>query len=128
MVLVDEIDLHLHPKWQMAVVSTIAKVLPKIQFILTSHSPLVTGNLQWMNIVHLATGSNMTTRARRLDENVYGLDADQVLLSDYFGLTTTRATLKQKRITNLTRKARSGDREAAKQLLKELTKGVAEIS
>ena len=41
-VLIDEIDLHLHPRWQMTVVETVAKTLPRMQFIFTSHSPLVT--------------------------------------------------------------------------------------
>ena len=50
-VMVDEIDLHLHPKWQMTVLQTLAKSLPNIQFIVTSHSPLIVGSLEWMNII-----------------------------------------------------------------------------
>ena len=42
-VMVDEIDLLLHPKWQMKVIKTVAKALPRMQFIFTSHSPLVAG-------------------------------------------------------------------------------------
>ena len=38
-VLVDEIDLHLHPKWQMRVAEIVAKALPRMQFFFTSHSP-----------------------------------------------------------------------------------------
>lgn len=124
-VMVDEIDLHLHPRWQMKVISTIAKAFPNIQFILTSHSPLLAGSLQWMNIIHMET-RGMTTQARRIQENVYGLDADQVLLSDYFGLSTTRAPARQKRIDSLTTRARSGDSEAAKELLREMTMGMEE--
>jgi hypothetical protein len=44
-VLVDEVDLHLHPDWQTTVVPTLAETFPKLQFILTSHSPLVAGTL-----------------------------------------------------------------------------------
>jgi len=40
-VLIDEIDVHLHPKWQQKVVTKLRKVFPNIQFILTTHSPLV---------------------------------------------------------------------------------------
>jgi energy-coupling factor transporter ATP-binding protein EcfA2 len=36
--LVDEIDLHLHPRWQMKVIPTIARALPRMQFVFTSHS------------------------------------------------------------------------------------------
>ena len=111
----------------MKVISTIAKTLPNIQFIITSHSPLVTGSLEWMNIITMKTGRRMTTQARRVQESVHGLDADQVLLSDYFGLSTTRAQVKQKRITRLTERARRGDTEAAKKLLEEMTSGMEEV-
>ncbi|WP_313615499.1 AAA family ATPase, partial [Rhizobium sp.] len=38
-VLVDEIDLHIHPEWQRTMIPTLAKALPNLQFIFTSHSP-----------------------------------------------------------------------------------------
>jgi len=40
-VIVDEIDLHLHPKWQRVIVSKLRKLLPNIQFIFTTHSPTI---------------------------------------------------------------------------------------
>ncbi len=40
-VLIDEIDLHLHPKWQKEVVDILTKLFPKVQFIATSHSPFI---------------------------------------------------------------------------------------
>ncbi len=40
-VLIDEIDLHLHPKWQQTVLSDLQKTFPSIQFIVTTHSPQV---------------------------------------------------------------------------------------
>ena len=39
MVLVDELDVHLHPKWQRRVVRDLKETFPKIQFVCTSHSP-----------------------------------------------------------------------------------------
>ena len=89
-VMVDEIDLHLHPKWQMTVLPTLARELPNIQFIATSHSPLVVGSLEWMNIIVMQAGPQQTSVARRLTEPVHGLDADQVLLTDFFGMESTR--------------------------------------
>lgn len=49
-VLVDEIDLHLHPKWQRKIVSQLRKTFPNIQFIITTHSPLVLESLNFNNI------------------------------------------------------------------------------
>ena len=40
-VLIDEIDLHLHPSWQQKVIPTLQNIFPKIQFIVTTHSPQV---------------------------------------------------------------------------------------
>ena len=44
--MVDEIALHIHPKWQMNVLPEFAKALPNVQFIAISHNPLVVGSLQ----------------------------------------------------------------------------------
>jgi hypothetical protein len=41
LVLVDELDLHLHPKWQSQIVEGLKRTFPKMQFIVTTHSPLV---------------------------------------------------------------------------------------
>jgi predicted ATP-binding protein involved in virulence len=122
-VMVDEIDLHLHPKWQMKVVPNIAKALPNLQFILTSHSPLVVGSLEWKNIILMAPGSGQSSKPKRERRPVYGLDADQVLLSRFFGLESTRARPKDRLLKQLTLQAREGDTEAAKQLMEEMSRG-----
>ena len=122
-VMVDEVDLHIHPKWQINVLPRLARALPNIQFIVTSHSPLVVGSLEWMNIIVMETGAKQSSRPRRLEEAVHGLDADQILLSSYFGMSTTRTRRKESRLQSLTKDARSGDLEAAKELLRELKSG-----
>lgn len=126
-VMVDEIDLHLHPQWQMNVLATLSQSLPNIQFILTSHSPLLVGSLEWMNLIVMQPDPNphhkQASEARRIEQGVHGLDADQVLLTDFFGLTSTRAESKERRLKKLTQEARGGDAEAALRLLDELSKG-----
>jgi predicted ATPase len=126
-VLVDEIDLHLHPKWQMKVIATVAKALPKMQFIFTSHSPLVAGSLEWMNIITLKT-SNKSNRsvARRLKQSIHGLDADQVLLTDFFGLKSTMAAAKRRQLDAITDRIRSGDKSAPLELIRQMSSGTEE--
>jgi len=126
-VIVDEIDLHLHPEWQLTILNTLSKVLPNIQFIVTSHSPLIVGSLEWMNIIAMMPGENESSNAERIKWAVHGLDADQVLLTDFFGLESTRAPGKKRILKDLTIKAREGDTEAAKQLLEEMSRG-AEVA
>ena len=49
-VLVDELDLHLHPKWQRDIVPTLSKVFPRVQFIVTTHSPHVLQSMADVNL------------------------------------------------------------------------------
>lgn len=44
-VLIDEIDLHLHPKWQQNVVSKLRETFPNVQFFITTHSPIVASDV-----------------------------------------------------------------------------------
>jgi predicted ATP-binding protein involved in virulence len=49
-VLIDEIDLHLHPQWQRTVIQSLLSTFPGIQFITTSHSPQTLSNVQKENV------------------------------------------------------------------------------
>ncbi len=74
-VLVNEIDLHLHPEWQRRVIPDLSAALPNLQFVVTSHSPLVAGTLEAPNIIVMDRDSNGATSPRRIDERVHGLSA-----------------------------------------------------
>ncbi len=45
-VFIDEIDLHLHPKWQFRIIDLLKEFFPKVTFYITTHSPLVLFNLK----------------------------------------------------------------------------------
>jgi energy-coupling factor transporter ATP-binding protein EcfA2 len=122
-VLVDEIDLHLHPKWQMTVLPNLARRLPAIQFIVTSHSPLVVGSLEWKNIILMTPGPGQSSKPSRRRQAVHGLDADQVLLTGFFGMESTRARSRMRQLKGLALQAREGDPDAAKRLLDEMSRG-----
>lgn len=107
-VLVDEIDLHLHPRWQRTLMQFLSDLFPNTQFIATAHSPL---------IVQAATDANVVLLRREGDhvvidndiQAVKGWRVDQVLTSDLFGLESARppqldAALKER--TRLLSKAR----------------------
>lgn len=55
-VLIDEIDLHLHPKWQRQVVHNLTEAFPKCQFIATTHSPQIIGEVGSERIHIIADG------------------------------------------------------------------------
>jgi energy-coupling factor transporter ATP-binding protein EcfA2 len=122
-VMIDEIDLHLHPSWQMEVLPRLSTQLPNIQFIVTSHSPLVVGSIQWVNLIILTPGDGQSSTLERREIPVHGLDADQVLVTPFFGLDSSRSDAQSVHLKNLSTLAGEGDRKAASQLLRELSQG-----
>jgi predicted ATP-binding protein involved in virulence len=72
-VLIDELDVHLHPKWQRLITTGLQEAFPQVQFIAASHSPQVLGELKPEQIV-LLRQDGVTN-----PEVSYGLDASRVL-------------------------------------------------
>ncbi|WP_411566090.1 AAA family ATPase [Pseudomonas orientalis] len=72
-VVIDELDIHLHPEWQRTIVSALKKAFPKIQFIAASHSPQIIGGLRPEEIMLLNSGDTSHPRVS------YGLDSSRVL-------------------------------------------------
>ncbi len=52
-VLIDELDLHLHPKWQRRIIADLRRTFPKMQFICTTHSPQLIGQAKAEEIIVL---------------------------------------------------------------------------
>jgi hypothetical protein len=120
LVLVDEVDLHLHPSWQREVMKTISAALPNLQFVCTSHSPIVAGTLKREQVFVMDRNERGSVEIKQLDERIHGLNADQILTSSYFGLTTTRAPDFVDELRELRRKAWRGDGSATLQFLKRM--------
>lgn len=73
-VLVDELDLHLHPKWQWKIVGALKKTFPQVQFIATTHSPIILSSCKNENIICLG-GDGEAAYSRP----VYGLPVNDIL-------------------------------------------------
>lgn len=58
LVLIDELDLHLHPKWQIEIIGKTRKLLPKMSFVVTTHNPLTLVGAEANEIWHLETDGN----------------------------------------------------------------------
>jgi predicted ATP-binding protein involved in virulence len=102
------------------VVPSIAKAFPKLQFVLTTHSPIVAGTLTRHNVFVMEAGEGGTSDIVQRDDRIHGLDAEQVLLSPYFGLSTTRAPDAEDELQKLSDKAVKGDLSAAVQYTRQL--------
>ncbi len=73
-VLIDELDLHLHPRWQRHVVADLKTTFPKLQFFASSHSPQVIGETPHDEVILLKTDGSWT----RPDASI-GLHSNEVL-------------------------------------------------
>jgi predicted ATP-binding protein involved in virulence len=72
-VLIDELETHLHPKWQRIVTIGLKTAFPALQFIVASHSPQILGELTPEEIIVLREGGTSHPQVS------YGLDSGQVL-------------------------------------------------
>lgn len=108
--LVDEIDLHLHPRWQRDIIAYLTNLFPKTQFIVTAHSPLIVQSAEKANVVVLRKNGDhvVIENDKRL---VQGWRIDQILTSDLFGLDSARppgyARMLEERRVLLSKKRRS---------------------
>ncbi len=113
-VLIDEIDLHLHPTWQRMVVPKLMEVFPNCQFLISTHSPHVITHVQPENLILL----NMTQeglQASRPSET-YGKTVERVL-EDLMGLETTRPNDVADSLSLIYRQIDKGNLPAARQAI-----------
>jgi predicted ATP-binding protein involved in virulence len=78
-VLIDEIDLHLHPKWQRRVVEDLRRTFPEIQFFATTHSPFIIQSLHPGELINLdpQVGEYYNKSIEDITEDVMGVDLPQ---------------------------------------------------
>jgi len=88
-VLLDEIDLHLHPRWQRALLAELAARFPNVQFVATSHSPLIVQAAPDANVAVLRREGDRVVIDQTLP-SVHHWRVDQILTSDLFGLPSAR--------------------------------------
>ena len=89
-VLIDELDVHLHPRWQRRVASDLKSTFPKIQFVCTSHSPQVIGEVAPEEIRMLEDDA----KGRAPDQS-YALDSNAIL-EDVMGADSEPRTGKKR--------------------------------
>ena len=81
-VLIDEIEQHLHPRWQRNIMPLLTRSFPNVQFLATTHSPLVASGCEGVPVHRLHKGKHSV-------ENPFGWRAEDVY--EMMGLSTSRA-------------------------------------
>jgi predicted ATP-binding protein involved in virulence len=112
-VLIDELDLHLHPTWQRSIVADLRRTFPRIQFIVTTHSPQIVASVSRSQI-------RLLERNQLVAEEAYvqGRSSDEIL-EDVFGVTA-RPEAVQAEIDALYRLIEDEDFATARQQLSAL--------
>jgi len=96
-VLIDEVEAHLHPRWKMKIMTGLRRALPNVTFIATTHDPLCLRGMEQGEAVVVRRVSRTDSR-HRVSEHVELLEAlpdltklsvEQLLTSDFFGLFST---------------------------------------
>lgn len=73
-ILIDEIDMHLHPKWQWNVIQTLETCFPHIQFIIATHSPIIISSCKHANLILIDSEQEVIYL-----QNAYGYPVNDVL-------------------------------------------------
>jgi predicted ATP-binding protein involved in virulence len=116
LVLIDEIELHLHPEWQRMIIPRLTKTFPNCQFIVTTHSPQVLSHVD-PECIHILDydGDNVVVKR---PESSYGLDSNRIL-EDILGVSKRPQEI-QSRMLELFRTINNNDLDSAKEIVKEL--------
>lgn len=85
LVLIDELDLHLHPKWQLGLIPTLKRVFPKLQFVVTTHSPMILPGLSREEVVILGTDKDGNVIAQESQESPALLTGSEIYRT-FFGI------------------------------------------
>jgi len=108
-VLIDEVDMHLHPQWASNIVDRLRSTFPNCQFVLTTHSPLVISDCKDVLVYSLENGALAELQP------LYGEDANTVLLSAMNTHPRTAEVAKQ--LNDLLDLIQAGELETAQRLL-----------
>ena len=116
LVLIDEIELHLHPEWQRVIIPRLTKTFPNCQFIVTTHSPQVLSHVD-PECIHILDYDGDNVIVKR-PESSYGLDSNRIL-EDILGLSKRPQEI-QDQMLELFRTINNNDLVSAKEIVREL--------
>ena len=88
-VLIDEIGAHLHPRWRLRIVTAMRNLMPRIQFIVTTHDPLCLRGIVDGEVVVMRRNSRGDVVSLSDLPPVTGMRIEQLLTSEHFGLGST---------------------------------------
>ncbi len=117
-VIVDELDVHLHPEWQLTIRQSLAIVFPKLQFILTTHSPHLISSAASEELIILPV-LNRKVDIKPTFQTYAGWNTDQIL-EDVMGVRSLENKLYSTLLNEAMNNVEKRDIAALEQSIKEL--------
>lgn len=122
-ILIDEVEVHLHPEWQERITSVLCNTFPKAQFIVTTHSPHVIQTAEPNVVIALCLDENNNVRVRGdISTGMFGFKGWTVeeILYDVMGMKTLRTEMYRCLIDKFGKAIDDEDVETAKAVYAEL--------
>lgn len=120
-VLIDELDMHLHPKWQWNVVEALKVTFPNVQFIAATHSPMIIASCKGENLI--------TIKEKNLEEPLYmetpyGLEVNDIL--EYYQGSSALSKEIASKMQKFMQKIENGNLQQAEQIFEQLKEEMGE--
>lgn len=119
LVMIDEIDMYLHPQWQQKIVSILKRIFPKVQFVITTHSPQVLSTLKKDQIRILGTDAEGRYIAESPGSSPYSRPSNEAL-ANIFNVNPTPKVEESDDIVKVQQLYRTGQFEEAEELRRKL--------
>ena len=122
-ILIDEVEVHLHPEWQEKILMVLRKTFPQAQFIVTTHSPHVIQTADPNEIIALCMDENSNVAVREdISTSKYGFKGWTIeeILYDVMGMKTLRTELYQQMIEDFGKAIDEENTEKANTIYAEL--------
>ncbi len=123
-ILIDEVDLHLHPSWQRLIIPKLTELFPNCQFFITTHSPQVLSHVKPENIFLLKNENNELSYSKPTES--YGKNSDRIL-EDILGVDA-RPKKEKEALRKIYELIQSNKIEDAKKNIEELELQIGEDS
>lgn len=120
-ILIDELDMHLHPKWQWNVVEALKTTFPNIQFIAATHSPMIIASCKGENLI--------TIQEKNLEEPLYmetpyGLEVNDIL--EYYQGSSALSKEIASKMQKFMQEIENGNLQQAEQIFEQLKEEMGE--
>jgi len=108
LLIIDEIDAHLHPSWQRRIIPTLTKNFPNLQIFCSTHSPMMVAGLKSGQVQLLKRDNRGEITVSRNKQDIAGWTADKILRNfmDVYDATDLETSEKLNRLQELRQKKR----------------------